>query len=141
MSTDRPRLDQLNIVVSDMDRSLAFYRLLGVDTPQLSRISDQQQHANASVDGFGLDFDSPAFAASWNRGWAGRADLAGRIVIGFKLAGRDEVDRMYAKLTGEGHRGLQHPYDAVWGARYAVVEDPDGLAIGLMSPTEASPPG
>ena len=35
------------------------------------------------------------------------------------------------------------PYDAIWGARYAVIEDPDGLAVGLMSavsPDKKSPP-
>lgn len=141
MSIDRPRIDQLNIVVSDMDRSLAFYRRLGVDTPQLWQGSDSQQHVNTSVDGFGLDFDSPAFAAAWNRGWAGRTDLAGRVVVGFKVADRNAVDRLYGLLTEDGHRGLQPPYDAIWGARYAVVEDPDGVAIGLMSPPEDAPPG
>ena len=40
-------------------------------------------------------------------------------------------------LTAAGHRGLQAPYDAFWGARYAVVEDPDGIAVGLMSPKSA----
>jgi uncharacterized glyoxalase superfamily protein PhnB len=29
---------------------------------------------------------------------------------------------------------LQPPWDAFWGARYAIVEDPDGIAVGLMSP-------
>ena len=145
MSIDRPRIDQLNIVVSDMERSLAFYRRLGVDAPQLWQGPDRQQHVNTSVNGFALDFDSPAFAAAWNCGWAGRTDLAGRVVVGFKLSDRNAVDRLYAQLTREGHRGLQPPYDAIWGARYAVVEDPDGLAIGLMSPTDAidpsAPPG
>lgn len=28
------------------------------------------------------------------------------------------------------------PYDAVWGPRYAVVEDPDGNAVGIMSPID-----
>jgi uncharacterized glyoxalase superfamily protein PhnB len=38
---------------------------------------------------------------------------------------------------------LQAPYDAFWGARYAIIEDPDGVAVGLMSPRSAemrSPP-
>ena len=30
----------------------------------------------------------------------------------------------------------QEPYDAFWGARYAIVEDPDGNAVGLMSPID-----
>ncbi|MGH6957943.1 MAG: VOC family protein, partial [Caulobacteraceae bacterium] len=112
------------------------YRLLGVEARDVWQGDNGQQHASgvsATVDGFTLEFDSTAMAAEWNRGWVGRADLAGRVVAGFEVADRSEVDRIYAKLTGEGHRGLQPPYDAVWGARYAVVEDPDGLALGLMS--------
>jgi uncharacterized glyoxalase superfamily protein PhnB len=30
----------------------------------------------------------------------------------------------------------QPPYDAFWGARYAVVSDPDGNAVGIMSPID-----
>jgi catechol 2,3-dioxygenase-like lactoylglutathione lyase family enzyme len=133
-----PQLGQLNIVVSDMERSLAFYRQLGVDVPNIWQGSNGQQHASAASAGFDLDFDSPAFASAWNRGWAGRSDLAGRVVVGFKVADRATVDRLYAALTSEGHKSLQQPYDAFWGARYAVVEDPDGLAIGLMSPIDAA---
>ena len=50
-------------------------------------------------------------------------------------------------VTGAGYRGQQPPYDAFWGARYAVVEDPDGNAVGIMSPSDpdrrsmARPPG
>ena len=33
-----------------------------------------------------------------------------------------------------GYAGLQPPHDAFWGARYAIIEDPDGIAVGLMSP-------
>ena len=41
-------------------------------------------------------------------------------------------------MTSAGYRGLQAPYDAFWGARYAVIEDPDGLAVGLMSEISAA---
>jgi uncharacterized glyoxalase superfamily protein PhnB len=40
-------------------------------------------------------------------------------------------------VTTAGYRGLQAPYDAFWGARYADVEDPNGIAVGLMSPISA----
>jgi len=46
-------------------------------------------------------------------------------------------------MTAAGYRGLQPPYDALWGARHAVIEDPDGIAVGLMSsvsPEHRSPP-
>ena len=59
-----------------------------------------------------------------------------RTVIVFSLPSRDAVDTMYAELTDAGHGGHQPPYDAFWGARYAVVDDPDGNFVGLMSPSE-----
>ena len=37
-------------------------------------------------------------------------------------------------MIGAGYRGLQEPHDAFWGARYAIIEDPDGIAVGLISP-------
>jgi uncharacterized glyoxalase superfamily protein PhnB len=46
-------------------------------------------------------------------------------------------------MTGAGYRGLREPHDAFWGARYAIIEDPDGIAVGLMSPVspdKKSPP-
>ena len=52
------------------------------------------------------------------------------------LASRDAVDTRYAELTGDGCVGRQPPYDAFWGARYAIVQDPDGRDVGLMSPID-----
>ena len=34
----------------------------------------------------------------------------------------------------------QEPYDAFWGARYAVVSDPDGNGVGIMSPVDDALP-
>jgi len=49
---------------------------------------------------------------------------------------REAVDRTYHALTAAGGASQQPPYDAFWGARYAVVEDPDGNPVGLMSPID-----
>jgi hypothetical protein len=58
------------------------------------------------------------------------------VALGFSLPTREAVDRLSAELTGSGYRGKQPPYDAFWGARYAVVADPDGIDVGLMSPID-----
>jgi uncharacterized glyoxalase superfamily protein PhnB len=81
-----------------------------------------------------LDLDSTAFAQAWNTGWAQRDDLRGRVVVGFRVPAREAVDDIYRDMTDAGYRGLQPPHDAFWGARYAIIEDPDGVAVGLMSP-------
>lgn len=45
------------------------------------------------------------------------------------------VERHFVPYYG-GHKGRQPPYDAFWGARYAIVADPDGNDVGLMSPLD-----
>lgn len=149
MDQTRPILNQVNIVSANPDASIAFYRRLGIDISDdsLWRTPTGAHHVSAITDeaarGIALDLDSAAFAAIWKTGWHGRHDLAGRVVVGFGVSSRQEVDRLYDDMTTAGYRGLQPPYDAFWGARYAVIEDPDGLAVGLMSPVSdahRSPP-
>lgn len=112
-----------------MEASVTFYRRLGLTVPDADA-TWQQHHRSADLEnGFDLDFDSQEFARHWDRGWAG-----GTGVLGFEVDSREQVDQIYNDLTGAGYRGQQPPFDAFWGARYAVVEDPDGNAVGIMSP-------
>ena len=144
MADPRPVFDQLNIVSGDVEASIAFYRRLGVAIPQDSvwRTSTGPHHVSAqrsmTPGASVLDIDSAAFARMWNAGWRHENTLAGRVVVGFGVGARDAVDRLYAQMTAAGYRGLQAPIDAFWGARYAVIEDPDGLAVGLMSDITAA---
>ena len=129
----RPVLNQLNLVVGDMEAMAAFYRLLGVEIGAPPAPWDQH-HRTAEMPGrIDLDLDSGAFAAEWNAGWPpGRTGA----VIGFGVPSREAVDERYETLAAAGYATQQPPYDAFWGARYAVVVDPDGNAVGLMSPID-----
>ena len=127
----RPVLNQLNLVVQDMDATVAFYRRLGlaIDT------EPGAQHAATTLPtGMVVEFDSTDFVAHWDAGWGG--GTGGSTILGFSLSSRAAVDELYGELTGVGYRGHQRPYDAFWGSRYAIVEDPDGNAVGLMSPAD-----
>lgn len=126
------RLDQINIVVRDMEAMVAFYERLGVEIGD-SPPEWAPHHRNArGIGGIDVDLDSERFAAVWNRGWPGGTG----VVLGFRVSDRDDVDRLYDELTAAGYTGQQPPYDAFWGARYAVVADPDGNSVGLMSPSD-----
>jgi hypothetical protein len=122
MNRTRPTLNQLNIVSGNVDASIAFYRRTPTGAHHVSAIEAVSPEAAT------LDLDSAVFAQIWNKGWAGR------VVVGFSVSSREEVDRLYGEMTAAGHHGLQPPWDAFWRARYAIVEDPDGIAVGLMSP-------
>jgi catechol 2,3-dioxygenase-like lactoylglutathione lyase family enzyme len=137
---DLPALNQLNVIVKNMPATVDFYRRLGV------QIADDHDDNHVDVtlpSGLLVEFDTEAFVPSWDSGWNGPA--RGGLVIGFRIASREGVDALYAELSTAGGRPRQPPYDAFWGARYAIVEDPDGNAIGLMSPIDAGrkfwPPG
>ena len=141
---ERPVLDQLNIVVTDMEAMAGFYERLGVD---LAPVTEEwaawgRHHRNAvRGDGAHVHLDSSSFTSQWDRGW--RAGRTG-VVIGFSVSSRDAVDALCAELTTAGYSCEQAPYDAFWGARYAVMTDPDGNSVGLMSPSdpamESTPP-
>ncbi len=148
-SIRRPLLQQINLVCGDLDASLAFYRKLGVEVPDdgVWRTSSGAHHARAtasSVDGsVDFAFDSVVHAWAWNSGWKGRSNVGGRVFVGFGVAARSDVDALFHEMLDAGYRGLQEPWDAHWGARFAIIEDPDGIAVGVMSPISAdkkSPP-
>jgi uncharacterized glyoxalase superfamily protein PhnB len=136
MGDRRAVLDQLNLVARDFDATLAFYRRLGVDVPDAPAAPDGIRHASVTLaNGFVLDIDSGALARVYNAAWR-RAEGSSRALIGFSLPTRDAVDEAYADLTSAGYTGRQPPYDTFWGARYAVVADPDGNDVGIMSPVD-----
>ncbi len=127
---DRPTLDQVNLVVDSMGPAVEFYRLLGIDIDDPPAPWSDHHRTAHTADGLDLDLDSSRFAAAWNQAWPpGRSG----VVVGFRVIERDTVDAIYARLTDAGHVGQQPPYDAFWGARYALVADPDGNSVGIMS--------
>lgn len=132
MTPDQPTLNQLNLVVRDMDATVAFYRRLGL---KIDAEAGAPHVAMRLQNNMLLEFDHTTFVQQWDSGWSGLT--GGSTVLGFALASRDAVDTLYADLIAAGYRGHQRPYDAFWGARYAIVDDPDGNGIGLMSPIES----
>ncbi len=134
-------LEQLNLVVRDMDAALAFYRAAGVDIPDdaIWRTATGAHHATARMPGgIELALDSRALAETYNRGWREVSESGSRVVLTLRVASREDADRVHQKLCALGHRTLQPPYDTFWGARYVIMEDPDGNHVGFMSPSDPS---
>lgn len=137
MADSTPVLNQLNLVARDFDRTLAFYRRLGLEIPEHAA-SDGIRHAEVTLaNGFVLEFDNETLARSYNAAWR-RPGGGSRALVGFSVATREAVDARYAELVAAGYAGRQPPYDTFWGARYAVVADPDGNDVGIMSPLDPS---
>jgi catechol 2,3-dioxygenase-like lactoylglutathione lyase family enzyme len=137
MSDSPLDLNMVNVVVGDMAASLDFYRRLGVAVPE-GEADSSGPHAELRMpNGLSLELDTAESARLWHAG--ARTDPGSvNVVIGFELATREAVDERYAELTSAGYPGRQPPFDAFWGARYAIVADPDGNDVGLMSPIDES---
>jgi uncharacterized glyoxalase superfamily protein PhnB len=122
---------QLNLVVRNMTATVEFYRELGL--PVVAE-PGAEHVALKFPNGLLLQFDTTEFVRQWDSSW--REPTGGGAVLGFSVESREAVDMLYNDLTASGHSGHQVPYDTFWGARYAMVEDPDGHPVGIMSPVD-----
>ncbi len=123
-----PALNAVGIAVADLSRSLQFYRLLGLDLPEDST----EGHVEAVMaDGTRLMFDTEeiieSFLPEWTRSNGNQVSLA------FECASPAEVDEVYARVVAAGFEGEKEPWDAVWGQRYALLGDPDGVRVNLYA--------
>ena len=130
-----PRIGSMNVVVPDVAAAAAFLQSLGVSIDDMPH--DWAGHHRAlptSGSEFDVDLDSPSFAHYWG----GVPIAAGTVVVNVLVDTRDAVDEVFATAIEAGARELRAPHDAFWGCRYAVVEAPGPLLVGVMSPQDDS---
>ena len=124
-----PRLDAIGLVVSDMARSLAFYRRLGVAVPDAT----DGPHAEAELGGgIRMMWDTEEVIRGMDPSWTRPTGHAIALAVG--CARPAEVDSLHGALVADGTVSRLDPYDAPWGQRYAQVADPDGNVVDLYAP-------
>jgi catechol 2,3-dioxygenase-like lactoylglutathione lyase family enzyme len=127
------RLDMIGIVVADMARSLAFYRLLGLDIPA---DADGEPHVEITLPGgVRLAWDTVETIRSFDPEWVAPSGSP-RVGLAFLCESPTDVDQAFETLVAAGYEGHKAPWDAFWGQRYAVMHDPDGNSIDLFAPLE-----
>jgi len=119
--------DMIGIVVSDIPRSIAFYKLLGLDFPK------GDGFVEVKANGYRISLNDEAMVKEHSPDW--KKPVGQRLELAFLCGSPKEVDATYAKVVGAGHRGVKEPWDAFWGQRYAIVADPDGTHISLFAPS------
>jgi predicted enzyme related to lactoylglutathione lyase len=111
---------QIHVSVSDVDRSVAFYRdVLGI--PFLFRVPGQPMAFFQSGD-VRLYLGSPE-----------APDFATKVALYFRV---DDIDAEHARLVGAGVDFLDKPHvvhrDGTTELWMAFLKDPDGHHLGLM---------
>jgi catechol 2,3-dioxygenase-like lactoylglutathione lyase family enzyme len=125
-----PTIKAIDIAVSDLDAAIEFYRRLGLEfVPDPHMPTD---HAGCDLpNGLHLMLDTDDLRAKTTANW--NPPPLGRTFLAFEFDSAAAVDAKYAELTGNGVTGLQEPWDAFWGMRYATVADPAGNGIDLYA--------
>lgn len=123
-----PQLNAIGIVVSDMARSIRFYRLLGLDVPE----TPDEGHVDAFLpNGVRFMLDTEETVRSFRPDWT--RERGNQLGLALECASPSEVDEVYARVTGAGFGGEKEPWDAFWGQRYAQLQDPDGVPVDLYA--------
>ena len=87
-----PELNAIGIVASDLGRSIAFYRLLGVDFPE-----DGEGHIEATLpNGVRLMLDAEEVIKSFRPDWT--RETGNQLALAFECASPAEVDELYAAV-------------------------------------------
>jgi len=135
MSTaPHPVFDAFGFVATDMARTLACYRLLGLDIPAEA---DGEGHVEITLpSGVRFMWDTVDVARSFAPDWSSPSG-GHRVALAWRCASPADVDAIHGRLTASGLASHVAPWDAFWGQRYAVVLDPDGTPIDLYAPLDA----
>jgi uncharacterized glyoxalase superfamily protein PhnB len=122
-----PNLNAVGIVAADMARSIAFYRLLGLDVPE----TPDAPHIDVPGAGVRLMLDPEATITSFEPEW--KRATGNQLSLAFECGSPTEVDEVYARAVAAGFDGNKAPWDAFWGQRYAQLRDPDGVPVDLYA--------
>ncbi len=121
----------VGMVVRDMGATLRFYRLLGLEIPK--NVDDEPFVKVITPNGYRLSWNAESMMKEIDPEWE-RPSGGYRIGLAFRSESPMKADEVYQKLVSAGHANRKEPWDAFWGQRYAVVEDPDGNPTDLFCP-------
>ena len=123
------RFSAVGLVVADLDRSFACYRVLGLDLPTTA---PEVPHFEVTLlGGLRLMWDTVESVRSFHPEF--EPSSGGGAALAFDCGSPDGVDETYTALIEAGCISTNTPWDAFWGQRYASVTDPDGHSLDLFA--------
>jgi catechol 2,3-dioxygenase-like lactoylglutathione lyase family enzyme len=129
----RPRIDVLTLGVADLERSLAFYRALGLESGGVIGTEFVGDEATPGGAAAMFELQNGLILSLY-----GRDDLAkdanatfdapgrGEFSVGHLVASREDVDAVLAQAEVAGATVTDEPHDRPWGIYSGYFRDPDG---------------
>jgi catechol 2,3-dioxygenase-like lactoylglutathione lyase family enzyme len=129
-------LNYVSFVVADMQRSLDFYRTLGLPIPEgahLNAAGEPEDHVEIDQHGLRVAWETETMIQGLGTGWTAPPHGQSRIGVAFGADMPAEVDAACERLRKQGYTIKAEPFDAFWGQRYASVTDPDGNSVDIFA--------
>lgn len=123
------KIDAVGVSSSDFGKSVDFYEALGFSFPKYSE-EDQHLEPETPEGSARLMIDSVALMTDLI-GEAPRPGNHSSFAIQYDSPA--EVDAVSERVKEAGFTVVTQPWDAFWGQRYAVVQDPDGYRVDLFA--------
>jgi hypothetical protein len=126
------RIDVITLAVDDLERALAFYRALGLQSPGVTatKFTGDDTHPAGAIAMFQLDGGRilslyPRSELAKDAGIPPGPAQSGEFSLGQIVATRDEVDALLAKAEAAG-APVTEVHDRPWGIYSGYFRDPDG---------------
>jgi uncharacterized glyoxalase superfamily protein PhnB len=123
------KIDAVGVSSSNMQRTVEFYKFLGFQFPEFKPEEDHLEPA--TPDGSArLMIDSKSMVKEI----IGAEPMPGNhSSFAIKYDKPAEVDWTVEQIKKGGFTVVTEPWDAFWGQRYAIVQDPDGYKVDLFA--------
>jgi predicted lactoylglutathione lyase len=119
-----PRFTMVVLLVEDMERSVDFYRRLGVVFPDGV---EKRRDAVVELGGGHKLVLTKTFGRNVIDYLPPTGD--GRVMLEFFVDGDEAVDALSAELAAAGYRSRREPFRTDFGAYMALIDDPDGNTV------------
>lgn len=126
------KLDAVGVVSTDLSKTITFYKLLGFSFGELT--SDGKHVESEPSEGFARLMIDTQDVIEAIIGETPRPGNHSSFAVNYSSP--DEVDDVVKKVAESGFMVVKEPWNAFWGQRYAVVEDPDGYKVDLYAQLE-----
>jgi catechol 2,3-dioxygenase-like lactoylglutathione lyase family enzyme len=123
------KLNAIGVTTSNLQKTVEFYSLLGFEFPEFKKDEDHLEpktpegSARLMIDSKKLitDILGEKPIPSNHSAFALQYDSA------------EEVNEIAEKVKSSRFKIVKEPWNAFWGQRYCIVEDPDGYKVDLYA--------
>lgn len=119
-------LYMVGVIVNDIEKSIEFYRRLGVKVPEKHERPNFAQIQMGDMTFFLSQRDQNK---TWDPNNTVVSDEGYRIILEFYLKTQEAVEKKYQELLNYGYESHLEPYITPFNMYFAIIKDPDGNQI------------